>query len=232
VVQIVGIAAWASLLALAVSPSPPWWPPDRAAASRRLSDSLALRRPSAAMALAGLVGGLFVWTLPTWVAAELQSLFPWESATLELVSDSLREGPLSGRLIMAFAVGVSAPLFEELVFRGYVYRVLHLAGGAALAVAGSTAIFAVYHLDPVHVVALLPTAFFLGFLRWRSGSLVPPILAHAVNNGLGVAGAWLWAEDPTESLPAWMAFTGFAATLAIAAAAAWASPPRPEEPAG
>ncbi len=222
IVQIVGMAVWAGLLTLAVSADgaerAPLVPADNATALARLRAGLALWAPPWGMVAVALVGGLCVWTLPTFIAEQLQAMWPSHLSTLDLVTSGLRDGELSGRLVMALAVAVSAPIFEEVVFRGYVYRVIEVAAGPLLALIGSTLLFAAYHLDPVHVVALLPTATFLGFLRWRSGSLLAPILAHGMNNGLGVVAAWSFPDDPTETLSVWFALSGFVITLAVAGA--------------
>ncbi|MCB9684936.1 MAG: CPBP family intramembrane metalloprotease [Alphaproteobacteria bacterium] len=215
ILQTFGLAAWALVLSAGVAEEPPW-------ISMRLERfrlALAAQAPSVGMVLTALVGGLVVWTLPSWFAEQLGQLFPNHTGTLDLVNRALTTADPLGRAMMIGAVGVSAPLFEEVIFRGYVWRVLEVALGPLAAMVGSTLLFAAFHIDPVHVVSLLPTAVFLGFLRWRSGSLLPCVLAHAVNNGLGVAAALLFPDaDPTATLPLWAAFGGFAATLLVAGA--------------
>jgi membrane protease YdiL (CAAX protease family) len=158
----------------------------------------------------GLLAGLTVWTFPSWVADQLSA---WvDPATLEMIARGLSTGPWVERAILAVAVAGSAPIFEELVFRGYVWRVFELAAGRRGAFLGSTALFCAYHLDPVQSVALVPTALVLGWLRLRSGSLAPAIGAHFVNNALGVALAGV-----SEPVPAWFGLLGAALTAAILA---------------
>jgi len=82
---------------------------------------------------------------------------------------------------------VLAPLSEELLFRGFIF------GGLAPSVVGpigaivlSSAIFAVIH---VQYSWLIMTQIFIygcvfGVVRWRSGSLWPPMIAHGLINGL------------------------------------------------
>ncbi len=52
------------------------------------------------------------------------------------------------------------------------------------------------HLDPVRFVALLALGLLYAWLAWRSGSLWPAVVAHVVNNALGVM---LAAASPGES---------------------------------
>jgi membrane protease YdiL (CAAX protease family) len=87
-----------------------------------------------------------------------------------------------------------APLVEELVFRGLLYG--WLAGrwgggrwGGGVAVIGSSVAFAAAHVELAHVILVLPLGLVFGWLRWRSGSLWPSLVAHMFNNGLAVVAA-------------------------------------------
>ena len=44
--------------------------------------------------------------------------------------------------------------------------------------------FAAYHMDPLQSLAVLPLSLWLTWLVWRSGSLWPAMLGHALHNGL------------------------------------------------
>ena len=89
-------------------------------------------------------------------------------------------------LVMA----VLAPLAEETVFRGLLYGWMETRWGATVAWAASSLLFAAAHAEPAHVLLVLPLGLWFGFLRWRSGSLWPSLVAHVVNNGMAVvAGA-------------------------------------------
>ncbi len=82
-----------------------------------------------------------------------------------------------------------APLAEELVFRGMLYGWLAGRWSNAVAFALSSLAFAAAHTEPVHILMVLPLGFWFGFLRWRTGSLVPTIVAHVINNSIAVAAA-------------------------------------------
>jgi hypothetical protein len=49
-------------------------------------------------------------------------------------------------------------------------------------VIASAVLFAAIHWEPAHIAAALPMGLFLGCLRWRCNSLLPPAIAHAINN--------------------------------------------------
>ena len=80
-----------------------------------------------------------------------------------------------------------APLFEELIFRGILYTTLRKKFNFPISMAASGFIFALAH--GYGVIAFL-TVMWSGFLwSWayeRTGSVIPGILAHAVNNGVVV----------------------------------------------
>lgn len=82
-----------------------------------------------------------------------------------------------------------APLVEELVFRGLLYGWLAGRWGQPVAFVVSSLAFAAAHVEPAHAVLVLPLGLWFGWLRWRTGSLVPSLVAHTINNGLAVAAA-------------------------------------------
>jgi membrane protease YdiL (CAAX protease family) len=82
-----------------------------------------------------------------------------------------------------------APLVEELVFRGLLYGWLEGRWGSGIAFIGSSLAFAAAHVELAHVILVLPLGLVFGWLRWRSGSLWPSLVAHMANNGLAVVAA-------------------------------------------
>ena len=78
------------------------------------------------------------------------------------------------------------PFTEELFFRGLGVRVL-AALGAVVAALGTAAIFALAHGILVAIPALGFFALGLAWLRLRTDSVWPCVIAHAAYNGLGVA---------------------------------------------
>lgn len=85
---------------------------------------------------------------------------------------------------------LAAPLFEELIFRGILYRGLRRSLHPAGAVLASALVFALVHPAvaalPVFVMALLAAAAYE-----RSGWLATPIVAHMTYNALVLSGGWL-----------------------------------------
>ncbi len=84
---------------------------------------------------------------------------------------------------LVFLAVIAAPLFEEFIFRGLVFRGMRRSLPARWSIAGSAAVFAICHplisVAPVFVMAAIAA---LGFEI--TGWIVTPICAHMVYNGL------------------------------------------------
>ena len=167
----------------------------------------------------GLVRGN--WPIWTWFAAAAATplvgmvsgvavgMFLDESESLKEMSSIFRDHGRNGFLLpIALMIGVTPAICEELLFRGYVQTRLVRSFGPLIGVVTASAVFAVFHFDPVHVVAVFPLGLFLGWITWRSGSLYPAMLGHFVNNFISVMLVVLVAdpEAGTLSLPS-LAFT-------------------------
>ena len=100
-----------------------------------------------------------------------------------------REPPLFVASLLL--MGVLAPLVEEMVFRGLLYGWLAGLWGSTTAWLVSSVCFAAAHLELAHVLLVLPLGLWLGWLRRRTHSLWPSLVAHMVNNSLAVAAAAL-----------------------------------------
>lgn len=77
---------------------------------------------------------------------------------------------------------VLAPIAEELAFRGAALSRLSKAFGKYGAAAVSALLFALYHWDVTVLAYTFVLGFFLAVIAWRSGSVLPSIIVHAVNN--------------------------------------------------
>jgi membrane protease YdiL (CAAX protease family) len=89
------------------------------------------------------------------------------------------------------ALAVLAPLVEELIFRGLLYGWLAGRWGTLVAWIASSLAFAAAHIELAHIILVLPLGLWFGWLRRRTDSLWPSLVAHMFNNGLAVAAAVL-----------------------------------------
>ena len=85
-----------------------------------------------------------------------------------------------------------APLVEELVFRGLLYGWLAGRWGKTAGWIVSSLAFAAAHTEPAHIILVFPLGLLFGWLRQRTDSLLPSLVAHIANNALAlVAAAYL-----------------------------------------
>lgn len=103
------------------------------------------------------------------------------------------------------AIGVFGPIAEELLFRGAVLGSLlewdRTKGRPWLAIVLSAVLFSLAHGNPAQLPVSLSMGLFLGWLRYRTGSLLPGIVLHVFNNSLPCVAGMLSAEDSgTETL--------------------------------
>lgn len=119
-----------------------------------------------------LLGGLALWH---WFRGGEPALtrFHGQWRTPEAV---FHPASIVGSLVVA---GVLAPLLEELVFRGMLYRAWERELGWIPSMLLTSLLFALYH--PVFLSAFLASIVYVCLLR-RTGSLWAPITVHAVGN--------------------------------------------------
>ena len=94
-------------------------------------------------------------------------------------------------LAATVAIGLLGPLAEELLFRGLIYGYVDGRFGPRAAWATSSILFALAHVEPAHIMLVLPIGILLGWVRQRSESLWPCVVAHMANNTIVVWWAYL-----------------------------------------
>ena len=84
-----------------------------------------------------------------------------------------------------FAVGLLAPVCEELVFRGAILRsLLQWTSRHWLAISISALLFALVHANPAQMPHAFLAGILLGWLYYRTDSIVYGIVFHWVNNSI------------------------------------------------
>ncbi|MFT7840354.1 CPBP family intramembrane metalloprotease [Saccharothrix sp. BKS2] len=132
----------------------------------------------------GLGAGGLALTLP---AAALWARWVGDEQATSAVGDAFagRElGPLPA--VVAFlAVWLIAPLGEEVLFRGALWRALERWGWNRWVVfAVTSAVFSLAHLELLRTPLLLVLSIPLGLARLLTGNLLASVVAHQVNNFL------------------------------------------------
>jgi membrane protease YdiL (CAAX protease family) len=138
---------------------------------------------------------------------------------------------------------VAAPLTEEALFRGVILRGFLGRYAVRRAILASALLFAVFHLNPWQFVGAATAGVLFAWWRAATGSLVPGLACHALNNAMpilasNVAGLRIpgYAGVPTGTVefhPWWFDALG----VALAAGGLWLvarrlrQPPAPAAPA-
>ena len=145
---------------------------------RRLpvAQTLRLNWPGARLALLSVVLGACVWMFDAWFSGVISGLLGY---SMSQGPDFLPDTPLKAVLLLT-ALVVAAPICEEILFRGVIQRAYERRPWQAIVLVG--VIFVAYHLTFAGFAPLLPVAFVLGFVAWRSNSLISSMLVHAANN--------------------------------------------------
>lgn len=125
----------------------------------------------------------------------------------------------------ALSIAVLAPILEELLFRGAIQSHLQaMCKHPWTAIIVASLIFGIVHGNP----AQIPFAFLLGtlfgWLYFRTGSLLPGIIGHVLNNSIATVNMILYGNATIEEQmqsPITMWLWAVVATIACIIAAIW-----------
>ncbi len=98
---------------------------------------------------------------------------------LEIITQS---HGLSAILVFWLTLGVSAPLLEEIIFRGFLFPSLTKYCSPSLSLCLSASLFALVHMNINDILPLTMLGLILGLVYDRSRNLLTPILLHCFWN--------------------------------------------------
>ncbi len=115
----------------------------------------------------------------------VSSLFP-PSSTPPI--EKLLSAPKSLWVFILFGVGI-APFFEEIIFRGFLFKVFMEMSGPGVAVPLTAGLFALMHVQQLWgswagIALIFVVGYVLALLRERSSSLIPSLIVHTSYNGM------------------------------------------------
>lgn len=128
----------------------------------------------------GLLAGVGVLVFSAAIQSVMQALGVRQTQLANL--SCVRDFPLAGFFAVVLAGGVLAPIAEEIFFRGYVFRSYLLTRGPLVAYGATSLLFATLHLNLPALLPIIALSLIFCFAYQRTGSLVPSMVAHAVNN--------------------------------------------------
>jgi ABC-2 type transport system permease protein/sodium transport system permease protein len=211
----------------------------------RAASGFRLTVPGVSACLAAVVLGLCLWPLAYELGLLLRTagFATLTEEQLNRVKGMLAEYRNAPLAFVLFVLGVLPALLEELFFRGYLFSALLSASRPRPAILTSALLFGVFHVVTAGGLAferLAPSALLgivLGWLCWKSGSIIPGAILHAVHNSLlvflGLYQPWLkewgWSLGEDEHVSIWL-FLGAVAASLVGLAGVGALPKRQDEP--
>ena len=121
------------------------------------------------------------------------------------LGEIMRPDSTLGYIFLFLAVVIVAPIGEEIVFRGFLQKFLEKYWkDITRAVLVTSLFFAMIHFNPFWTIQIYLLGVILGFLAWKTNSVIPSIVLHIINNGLafiltnigeGTMGFYLWKDN-------------------------------------
>ncbi len=147
-------------------------------------------RPGALPVALGLAAGLVGTVMTYLINGGLAFVFqPDEPVDQQVLQDALSGG---SSLVLALVVAVVlAPIAEEVLFRGVLFQALRSRVGLWPAAVMSSVLFTLVHVEivmsqPLALVGLFSLGVLLAWAFHRTGSLLVPIIGHAVFNAISI----------------------------------------------
>ena len=95
-----------------------------------------------------------------------------------------------------FAIAVLGPVLEEVLFRGAIQGFLmRKFNNPWVGIVIASAIFGIVHMNPIQVFYAFFLGLVFGWLYYRTGSLMPCIVGHVLNNSLAAVTMYFGIEE-------------------------------------
>ena len=110
------------------------------------------------------------------------TIFLFPDAEQQEVITMFEDASDTSLALLAFSVAILTPFAEELLFRGFILGMLLKRYSDTQSIVISSLIFAIAH-EPIAMVLAFGGGLLYGWLRVRTGSILPGMIAHAIWNG-------------------------------------------------
>lgn len=133
----------------------------------------------------------------------LRGVYDSWAETNEFFTEHLLVGENIPLLLLGLlAVGVVPAICEELFFRGLIQRSFEEELAPRTAIWITALLFAIIHMQPILLIPLTGLGLLLGYLAWRSGSILPAIFLHLLfNTTQFLAANLLLTEGESQAVP-------------------------------
>ena len=141
--------------------------------------------PILALVLAGAVGA-GVYPALSALDALVARRFPPSPADIEAMGKLMTAATLGRRVFLGVALLAIMPIAEEIYFRGLVFGGLRRGRSAGLVILGSAFYFALARGDQTSFASVVALGVVLGWMRDRTGSIVPTFVAQSAFSAVAV----------------------------------------------
>ena len=105
-------------------------------------------------------------------------------------------------IISIITIAGVAPVLEEMIFRGFLQKFLEEKWqDPTRAIMVTSLFFTLVHMNPFWAIQIYLLGVVLGYLAWKTGSIFPGIILHALNNGLALF--FFMAKDSVNPIYLW-----------------------------
>ncbi|MFP4457106.1 MAG: CPBP family intramembrane glutamic endopeptidase [Clostridia bacterium] len=105
---------------------------------------------------------------------------PKQQQVVQLVEGTKNLNPI----FLYFAIAISAPIAEEIFFRGVVFRTFALKINYRNAIIMSSILFSLLHFDLYYIPQIFLISLVFSVAYNETGSILTPIIAHLISNSL------------------------------------------------
>ncbi len=116
----------------------------------------------------------------------LQLFVPTPEYVLDL-NYLLKPDSFFSGVLLFIAVVILAPLGEEIIFRGFLQQTLEKQwNDTTRAILFTALLFSLIHMNPYWFIQIYFLGVILGFLAWKTKSILAPLILHSLNNSLAL----------------------------------------------
>ena len=116
----------------------------------------------------------------------IQIFIPAPEYILDL-NNLLQPESILGFFLLFTAVAIIAPVGEELLFRGFLQQFLEKYWrDITKSILIIALFFAIIHLNPFWFIQIYILGVVLGFLSWKTNSIIPSLILHSLNNSVAL----------------------------------------------
>jgi membrane protease YdiL (CAAX protease family) len=144
-----------------------------------------LNIPPGEVLLLSIPLGLSIGVITDEIDRIIQIFLPTPEIFLKYLESLRADTPLDW-IFLFLGVVIIAAISEEILFRGFLQVSLEKKGDITRAVILSSVTWTIIHVNPYWAIQIFITGVIIGFLAWRTNSVFPSMIVHAVNNSISL----------------------------------------------